>query len=65
MVPLQYYGTDARVSSIMIEIDRKLYLAVEPGSLVKNEHFETIQNLIESTIETVISWTNSHTHVTS
>lgn len=64
MVPLQYYGTDARVNSIMIEINRKLYLDGEPGNLTKNEHFETLQKTLQSIIESVTSWTRSNNHIT-
>ncbi len=36
IVPLRYYGKDQRVSSIMIEINRKLYL---DANFRKNEYF--------------------------
>jgi len=58
IVPLEFYNKEARVSSIMIEINRKLYLDGEPGSLVKSDSFTAVQNTIQSVIESVISWTN-------
>jgi len=43
IVPLKYYGKDQRVKSIMIEINRKLYL---DDTFQKSENFEDIQTLI-------------------
>ena len=43
MVPLKYYGKDQRVKSIMIEVNRKLYLDDE---FKKSENFEKIHTLI-------------------
>jgi len=43
MVPLKFYGKDKRVKSIMIEINRKLYLDEKFG---RNENFNRIKEII-------------------
>jgi N-formylglutamate deformylase len=45
MVPLEHYQQDSRVSSIMIEINRNLYL--DTGSNKKNEHYDKIKLIIQ------------------
>ena len=41
IVPMSYYNTDPRVMSVMIEVNRRLYLKA-PG--VKNEYFQEIKD---------------------
>lgn len=45
MVPLRYYRKDKRVMSIMIEVNRGLYL--ENGTSEKSENFPKIQKMIQ------------------
>ena len=47
MVPLKFYGKDKRVKSIMIEINRKLYL---DKMSKKNENFKNIKQLINDVL---------------
>jgi len=55
MVPLKYYGKDDRVSSILIEINRRVYLRDEPVELNKTEVFFKIQRLIMQLIRMKLS----------
>lgn len=48
IVPLQYYKQDLRVESIMIEVNRKLYMNEKTGE--KSSNFNTIKNDIEKAI---------------
>lgn len=57
IVPLHYFGIDNRVSSIMIEINRRLYLDGEPGNFSKNDQFDSILGTTQAIVESVISWT--------
>jgi len=50
MVPLKYYGIDERVSSILIEVNRRVYLKNEPVDLTRTENFDTIKKLINQLI---------------
>jgi len=50
MVPLRYYGKDNRVSSILIEINRRIYLRDEPVDLIKTDSFLEVQNIIHKII---------------
>ncbi len=47
IVPMKYYGKDRRVTSVMIEVNRKLYMS-SPG--VKNGDFEKIRRVIKECI---------------
>lgn len=51
MVPLKFYGKDKRVKSIMIEINRKLYLDDEFG---KNKNFNALKKLILNALKDLI-----------
>lgn len=44
IVPMRYYKRDKRVRSIMLEVNRDLYL--RPGTSEKNNRFEEIKELI-------------------
>ena len=46
LVPNKFYMNDSRVKSVMIEINKKLYL--ETDNITKNKNFKTIQNRIKS-----------------
>lgn len=48
IVPLRYYRTEPKVFSIMIEVNRKLYLR-KPG--IKNERFSFINSILKECIE--------------
>ena len=44
LVPTDYYNKDTRVKSVMIEINKKLYL--EDDNITKNENFDKIKQKI-------------------
>jgi len=46
MVPLKYYGVDDRVNSILIEVNRRVYLKNEPVDLTRTANFDIIKKLI-------------------
>ncbi|WP_303725608.1 N-formylglutamate amidohydrolase [Anaerovibrio lipolyticus] len=48
LVPIRYYQQDARVKSVMIEINRSLYLA---SGCEKSECFQKVQSIIKGLIE--------------
>ncbi|MCI0501515.1 MAG: N-formylglutamate amidohydrolase, partial [Epsilonproteobacteria bacterium] len=50
MVPLKYYKKDKRVQSIMIEVNRKLYLN---ETFRKNDNFGEIQELIHTLLKNI------------
>ncbi len=50
MVPLKFYHKDKRVKSIMIEVNRKLYL---DKNFEKNENFVKIKQLIHNTLKNI------------
>jgi len=45
IVPLTYYGANKKVKSIMLEVNRKLYL--KEGGHQRNEGFETIKKVVQ------------------
>jgi len=53
LVPTNYWGKDKRVKSVMIEINKKLYL--EDDNITKNKDFDMIKNKIESIIRCYIA----------
>lgn len=51
MVPMHYFGKDFRVKSVMIEVNRKLYLRDEPADIRKKEpEFTQLQILLKKII---------------
>lgn len=48
IVPMKYYEKDSRVKSVMIEVNRRLYMD-KPG--VKNENFQKIREIIAKCVE--------------
>ena len=50
MVPLKHYHKDKNVHSLMIEVNRKLYIS-EDGS--RNEHYITLQNELTQLFDTL------------
>lgn len=50
IVPLKFYATDKRVNSIMIEINRKLYL---DDDFKKNENFTRIKEIINDALKEI------------
>lgn len=55
MVPLKHYKKDKRVQSIMIEVNRKLYLN---ETFKKNDNFHQIKELIHTLLENINEHTN-------
>lgn len=51
IVPMQYYRRNGNVMSIMIEINRKLYL--RPGSTLKNKNFPDIKGTMTTYLDTI------------
>ena len=51
LVPTNYWGKDFRVKSVMIEINKKLYL--ESDNITKNKHFNTIKGNIDNIFKTI------------
>ena len=49
LVPTDYWGKDFRVKSVMIEINKKLYL--KPDNTIKSENFNTIKLKLESILK--------------
>jgi len=52
-VPLKFLGKDERIKSIMIEINRELYMNEDTGE--KNESFDKIKNIISTLISQIIA----------
>ncbi len=50
MVPLKFYGKDERVKSIMIEVNRKLYLN---KMFKKNKNFKKVKQLIKDILTSI------------
>jgi N-formylglutamate amidohydrolase len=46
LVPMEFYGKNPKVTSLMIEVSRSLYMNEKTGK--KNESFETIKRQIQS-----------------
>lgn len=53
LVPINYWGKDFRVKSVMIEINKKLYL--EADNVIKSENFETIKKKLNNILQRVIN----------
>jgi len=53
MVPLSYYGKDNRVSSILIEVNRRVYLCDEPVDLMRTGGFFKIHRLVSKLINKI------------
>jgi len=57
IVPLKFFGTDPRVSSMMIEVNRKLYMDEKTGE--KSDRFERTKLNLLSCLELIIeNWTS-------
>jgi len=52
LVPTNYWGKDFRVKSVMIEINKKLYL--ESDNITKNNNFFLIKEKIENILKSLI-----------
>jgi N-formylglutamate amidohydrolase len=50
IVPMQHYGNDARVLSIMVEVNRKRYMAIEGDQAVKTSEFDATRNFLRGLI---------------
>lgn len=48
LVPMKYYHSDDRLLSVMIEVNRKLYMDEETGR--KNEYFEKVRTDIREVL---------------
>ena len=51
LVPTNYWGKEERVKSVMIEINKKLYL--EPDNVTKNKSFYLIKEKLENILKTL------------
>jgi N-formylglutamate amidohydrolase len=51
IVPLKYYKTDLRVSSIMIEVNKRLYL--KDGTLDKSADFNRIKRICSLVVQSI------------
>lgn len=49
IVPMEYYKKDKRVSSIMLEINRKLYL--QDGTNIKSNNFDATKGVVQEYLE--------------
>jgi N-formylglutamate deformylase len=47
IVPLPHFGRDARVLSVMIEINRRRYMAIEGATVVKTNGFAATQRFVQ------------------
>jgi N-formylglutamate deformylase len=57
IVPLRFFGTESRVSSMMIEVNRKLYMDELTG--LKNENFHYTKSNVLSCLESIFEhWTS-------
>ncbi len=52
LVPTDYWGKDFRVKSVMIEINKKLYL--KPDNTTKNENFNTIKLRLNNILQKLL-----------
>lgn len=60
IVPIRYFDKDFRVSSVMIELNRGLYLQDEPEDIRKKEpEFTQLQTLLETTIMKAAAFNNN------
>ena len=60
IVPMHYFGKDYRVSSVMIELNRRLYLRDEPDDIGKKEpEFTQLQTLLEKNILKAVAFNNN------
>lgn len=57
-VPLKFLGTDKRVSSLMVEINRKLYMNEATGE--KSGSFEDMRNVISEMVKCITANISSH-----
>lgn len=46
-MPLPHFGRDARVLSVMIEINRRRYMAIEGATAVKTNGFAATQRFVQ------------------
>ena len=53
LVPTNYWGKDFRVKSVMIEINKRLYL--EPDNITKSENFEIIKQKLNSILQKLVN----------
>ena len=54
MVPMKYYMKDKHVSSVMIEVNRKLYMNESTGE--KSPGFDTIKNFIGGLLQEILNF---------
>ena len=51
LVPLRFFRNDNRVKSVMVEVNRQLYLDEATGKM--GAHFSQVQNIVASVLESV------------
>ena len=49
LVPMRWYNNDKRVQSLMLEVNRRLYL--KPGTNEKNSYFRLVQLTVQQFLE--------------
>jgi len=57
-VPMKFYEKDGRVSSVMIEVNRKLYMDEATGE--RNNSFNDTKNIIDDLIDALIDTSSDH-----
>jgi len=57
IIPLEFYGVDARVSSLMVEVNRKLYMDEKNGE--KSESFDQTRIRVGNCLKAIVgNWTD-------
>jgi N-formylglutamate deformylase len=51
LVPTRFHGNDTRVASVMIEVNRRLYLADEPRDIKPGARFESVCRTVRGFVE--------------
>jgi N-formylglutamate amidohydrolase len=53
MIPMKYYQKNPNVRGLMIEVNRKLYMEVENGEILKTTGFDRIRNTIKEALNLI------------
>jgi N-formylglutamate amidohydrolase len=54
LVPTRYWGRDERVASVMIEVNRRLYLKDEPRDVSKAGSWASVRNRIREVVRCAV-----------
>jgi N-formylglutamate deformylase len=60
IVPIEAYRKNRRVSSVMIEVNRRLYMTEEPV-VTQSPDFELVRGEIQQSIEQIAAWASEST----